>query len=215
MFTGIIQAKGVIRSIRPGSNATRLVLEAPDLPRPIAYGASICVSGVCLTVARSDQITVEFDVVPETLTRSKLGRLKSGDRVNLEPSLRVGDPMDGHIVQGHVDGLAVVRDIRTGEQGVVANLEVDRELMKYVAPKGSIALDGVSLTVAEVMEDGFTVAWIPTTLELTTLSELRRGDQVNIETDMVARTIVAYLQRQGSSGKGTQLSVDMLRRNGW
>jgi riboflavin synthase len=215
MFTGIIQATGGVRSIRPGSNATRFTLDAPDLPRPIEHGASICVSGVCLTVTSSDQTTIEFDVVPETFSRSKLGLLKPQDRVNLEPSLRVGDPLDGHIVQGHVDGLAMVRDVRRDEQGVVATLEPEIGLMTYIAPKGSITLDGVSLTVAEVIDNRFTVAWIPTTLDLTTLGELRPGDQVNVETDIVARTIVAYLQRQAMPAEGSQLTVEMLRQNGW
>jgi len=150
VFTGIIQAVGAVRSIRKESTASRLVLSAPDLPRPIADGASICVNGVCLTVTRSDETNVEFDVVPETLSRSTLDLLSAGDRVNLEPSLRVGDSMDGHIVQGHVDGVAHVKEIRKGTEGHVVTFVADKSIMPGIIPKGSIAIDGVSLTVVGV-----------------------------------------------------------------
>jgi riboflavin synthase len=217
MFTGIIQTMGIVRSIQPQGAVVRLVLDAPDLTRPIVHGSSVCVSGVCLTAVAHDAVRVEFDVVPETLSRSKLGRLRIGQRVNLEPSLRVGDPMDGHIVQGHVDGLAEVIEIRRDGDGVVGWFRVEVALLDTIVPKGSIAIDGVSLTLAEVRADRFSVAWIPTTLELTTLSELRTGDRVNIETDIVARTILHQLRRiePGLSGERSGLTVELLREKGW
>ena len=219
MFTGIVQATGVVRSIHRGSDAARLAVDAPDLARPIADGASICVNGVCLTVTRSDSSTIEFDVVPETLSRSTLGTLAPRARVNLEPSLRAGDRMDGHVVQGHVDGTARVTEVRRGDEGYVVTFAAGGELMPYVIPKGSIAIDGVSLTIAATTGNTFSIALIPTTLKGTTLSDLRTGDRVNVETDVVARTIVTTLQRwregHGESGEGSGITMELLREKGF
>lgn len=213
MFTGIVQAQGIVRSVQRGPAGACLALDAPGLTRPIAHGSSIAVSGVCLTVTQSDHRSVAFDVVPETLSRSTLGALSRGDPVNLERSLRAGDPMDGHVVQGHVDGLAVVRRIATGPDGHLVSLASCPDVMPYIIPKGSVAVDGVSLTIASVDDAGFTVALIPTTLQGTTLSRLRPGSRVNIETDMLARTIVATLKRLQDTRQ--PLTIDMLRENGW
>lgn len=215
MFTGIVQALGVVRSVRRGSAGARLALDAPGLSRPLPDGCSVCVSGVCLTVVRSDEQIVEFDVVPETLARSTLGRLAAGDRVNLERSLRAGDALDGHVVQGHVDGIAAVRKIRSGGEGHAVSFTADEPLMAYIIPKGSIAIDGVSLTIAEVGEDEFSVALIPTTLSATTLGSLSAGDRVNIESDIVARTIVTTLRRWEHSQDRKPMTIESLRENGW
>src|SRR5205823_3633822 len=131
----------------------------------------------------------------ETLARTTLGGLSAGGRVNLEPSVRAGDPMDGHVVQGHVDGAATVQRIESGEKGQVATFAAGPELVSYIIPKGSIAIDGVSLTIASVEADRFSVALIPTTLAVTTLGSLREGDRVNVETDILARTLVMTLER--------------------
>lgn len=215
MFTGIVQTVGVMRSIRQGSTATRLALDAPGLIRPIPLGSSIAVNGVCLTVAACDQTRVEFDVVPETLARSTLGTLTAGAPVNLERALRAGDPLDGHMVQGHVDGIARVHSVRTGDGGHVVAFRLDDELMSFVIPKGSIAIDGVSLTIASVEADTFSVALIPTTLALTTLGRLKPGDRVNIETDILARTIVTTLRRWQDRRETSGLTVESLKENGW
>ena len=215
MFTGIVQATGVVRSIQRGSNGTRLALDAPELTRPIPHGASLCVNGVCLTVTRSSEISIEFDVVPETLSRSTLGSWSPGQQVNLERGLRAGDPMDGHVVQGHVDGTAAVRDIRGGSEGHVVTFAVDETLMPFVIKKGAIALDGVSLTIANVNQDTFSVALIPTTLTATTLGSLRVGDRVNVETDIVARTIVTTLRRWQARSGDQAVTVEMLREQGF
>jgi riboflavin synthase alpha subunit len=215
MFTGIIQAVGVVRSRRPQPAGARLEVDAPDLERPIPDGASICVSGVCLTVVASDSTRIFFDVVPETLSRSTLGSLPAGRRVNLEPSLRADGRLDGHIVQGHVDGQARVRRIERSADGQRWTFAAQADLMPYVIPKGSIAVDGVSLTIAKVEGSTFCVALIPTTLERTTLGELRVGDAVNVETDIIARTVVGTLRRLGGEGPAGPLTVDMLREQGW
>lgn len=215
MFTGIVPTTGRVRSILKGSAGARLLVDAPDLRRPIEHGASVAVNGVCLTVVDADATTIQFDTVPETLACSTLGQLQSGDRVNLEPSLRVGDPVDGHMVQGHVDGTATVTDITRDASGSVWTFTPQTELMLYLIPKGSVAVDGVSLTIARVTDTTFSVALIPTTLELTTLGDLRRGDTVNIETDILARTVVHTLQNQESGILKPALTVDYLRENGW
>jgi riboflavin synthase len=223
MFTGIVQTMGVVRSIRQGSTAARLALDAPQLARPIAAGSSIAVNGVCLTVADSDDSRIEFDVIPETLSRSTLNNLHPGARVNLEKALRAGDPLDGHMVQGHVDGLARLHDLRSGPGGHLLTFRVDAELIAYIIPKGSIAIDGVSLTIATVEADTFTVALIPTTLGVTTLSTLKVGDHVNIETDILARTIVTTMRRLGgeqlrlieAAEDHARLTLESLRENGW
>ena len=215
MFTGIVQTLGTVRSIRSGSAGYHLVLEAPDLPRPLADGCSISVSGVCLTVTRSDPRLIEFDVVPETVSRSTLGDSRPGDMVNLESALRAGDPMDGHIVQGHVDGVATVRDVREDGGGYLMQFDIDTDLIHFIVQKGSVTIDGVSLTVARVDDNGFAVALIPTTLEHTTLGRRRPGDKVNVETDIVARTIVSYLQRRSTATSEDPVTLDMLRENGW
>ncbi|MHC4445308.1 MAG: riboflavin synthase [Planctomycetota bacterium] len=215
MFTGIVQSVGLVRSIQRGSAGARLVLNAPGLKRPISSGSSICVSGVCLTVTKSTATDVEFDVVPETLSGSTLGTLSSGDRVNLEASLKVGDGLDGHMVQGHVDGIGRVSDIQRGSAGHVFTLGADSSIMAFIIPKGSVSVDGVSLTVAEVGKDWFKVALIPTTLSETTFGLLKVNDRVNIETDIIARTIVCTMQRWGSSSGGNSVTWEMLREQGF
>ncbi|HSW44671.1 MAG TPA: riboflavin synthase [Phycisphaerae bacterium] len=215
MFTGIIQAVGVVRSVRPQPAGARLEVEAPSLSRPISDGASVCVNGACLTVVRSDAVGIGFDVVPETLSRSTLGKLKTGDRVNLELSLRADGRLDGHIVQGHVDGKARVRRIERSGDGRVWTFAAGAELMPFIIPKGSVAVDGVSLTIARVEGDTFNVALIPTTLEQTTLGALRVGDEVNIETDIIARTVVTALRRIRGGQEPGGLTVELLREQGW
>lgn len=212
MFTGIIQTTGTVRSLRPAGNGARLVLDAPGLPRPMPGGASICVNGACLTVTRCDAQSLEFDVVGETLAQTTLGDLKPGDRVNLERSLRAGDGLDGHMVQGHVDGIATARRINSDH---VVTFEAPDSLHPYIIPKGSIAVDGVSLTIAAVSGSQFTVALIPTTLTDTTLADLHVGDRVNVETDILARTIVTTLQRWRDEMRGGGVTMDLLREQGY
>ncbi|MGQ9650802.1 MAG: riboflavin synthase [Phycisphaerae bacterium] len=212
MFTGIVQALGTVRSVRSSGNEVRLVVDGPGLPRPILAGASVCVSGVCLTVTRCDAQAIEFDVVAETLSRSTLGNLKSGDRVNLERSLRATDHLDGHIVQGHVDGTAMVSRISSDH---TVTFEATEDLRPYLIPKGSIAIDGVSLTIADVSGRHFSAALIPSTLAETTLGNLRVGDRVNIETDVLARTVVTTLQRWRDGACEHGITMDLLQRQGY
>jgi len=173
----------------------RLTIAADDdYFRDLPHGASVAVNGVCLTIAEHRDKAAGFDVIPETLRRTNLGRLAPGGRVNLERSLRVGDRSDGHFVQGHVDGTGrVVAIDRAAGEWLLWTATPDN-LRPYIVEKGSITIDGVSLTIAAVKPDRFAVALIPTTLERTTLGALAVGGRVNLETDILARTVAHWLR---------------------
>jgi riboflavin synthase len=195
MFTGIVQDVGKVADVRKHAGGARLLVEAGSLASQAKPGDSICVSGVCLTVADLSPGRFEFDVIRETLEKTTLGRLRNRDQVNLEPSLRANDRLDGHFVQGHVDGTATVQRVIASESEHVVWLRPPEPLLSYIIPKGSIAIDGVSLTVAAIESGAFSVALTPTTLERTTLAHLQAGDMVNIESDMMVRTVVHCLHR--------------------
>ncbi|MGD2109021.1 MAG: riboflavin synthase [Phycisphaerae bacterium] len=211
MFTGIVENTGTILSTRPVPGGRRLTVEVGPMATECQSGASLCVSGVCLTVAGQTTNTLDFDVITETLDASTLGSKRVGDRVNLERSLKVGDRLDGHFVQGHVDGRATVIRVSASSREWVVWLAPDPQIAPYIIPKGSVAIDGVSLTIAAVEGGEFSVAFIPTTLERTTLSNLRARDVVNIETDIIARTIIHHLSGVSSS---TGVTMDALREAG-
>jgi len=190
VFTGIVREVGTVAAVEGGAEGVRLVIDAPSTASGAAVGDSIAINGCCLTVVAVEDGRFAFDAVPETLARSSLEALRAGTRVNLEPALRAGEPLGGHYVQGHVDGVGRVRS--TGAEGVGKRVWFDapQELMRYVVEKGSIAVDGVSLTVTEVDERGFSVSLIPETLERTTLGTVEPGTAVNLEVDMLAKYAV-------------------------
>jgi riboflavin synthase len=192
MFTGIVIATGRVASITAKDGDLDLGIEAAalDLKR-VAVGDSVSVSGVCLTATRIDGGVFRADVSRETLAKTTLGTLAAGRRVNLEPSLRAGDPLGGHLVSGHVDAVGTLADLFRDARSWRLRFELPQALMRYVAPKGSICIDGVSLTVNEVSGRTFEVNIIPHTHEVTTLGELAVGDGANVEIDLVAR----YLER--------------------
>lgn len=193
MFTGIVESMGKVVAATATGSGRRLAVDAPGWAADAEPGESISVSGVCLTAAGARGELV-FDIVAETLARTALGRLRPGSRVNLERCVRASTPMGGHIVQGHVEGLARVESILTsGEHRV--RLRPPGSLMEAIIPKGSITLDGVSLTLAAVDPRGgtFEVALIPTTLERTTLGTWQVGDEANVETDIVSRSVSHWL----------------------
>ena len=214
MFTGIIQKLGVVRRISEagGLRVLEIDLGAPDAG--LQPGDSVNINGVCLTVTATGSGRTCFEVVPETLARSNLGGLRVGDRVNVECSLRMGDKLGGHFVQGHVDSLARVERIDQAGGEYRIWFGVDPELMRYVVPKGSVALDGVSLTVADLQPGRFSVALIPTTLRETTLGERRVGNTVNLESDLLVRA-VARLLETGRAERGGEVTWDMLREHGF
>jgi len=188
MFTGIVEQIGTVTSVDQTSAAHRLVVRGAALG-DLAIGASIAVNGVCLTAVEPAGDEVAVDVIPETLSRTNLGRLGVGSQVNLERPMRADGRFDGHVVQGHVDGTGTVTSIRDDEDGTTMRVETGAELMRYIVEKGSITVDGVSLTVAAADETGFEVALIPHTVEVTTLGLRNVGDTVNLETDVLAKYV--------------------------
>jgi riboflavin synthase len=188
MFTGLVREVGIVRSMEGG----RLVVGTTV---PSELGDSVAVDGVCLTVVAAADGTLAFDAVPETLARTSLGTLDHGSRVNLEPALRAGDPLGGHYVQGHVDGVGRVRSVATDGDGKRVWFDAPPELLRYVVEKGSIAVQGTSLTVSAADGAGFEVALIPHTLQATTLDGLAQGHPVNLEVDVLAKYVEKLLPR--------------------
>lgn len=212
MFTGIVEQIGRISVSREVPHGRRIGIEAGSMAADCKRGESVCVSGVCLTVAETNEQSFEFDVIRETLEKSTLGSKRVGDVVNLERSLRVGDRLDGHFVQGHVDGTATVQQVKNSGKEYVLRLRLEPSLMIYMIPKGSVSIDGVSLTIASVDREGISVALIPTTLERTNFSSLAAGHRVNIETDVIARTIVQSIREMMAGGS---LKIETLQRAGF
>ncbi|MBS0438618.1 MAG: riboflavin synthase [Proteobacteria bacterium] len=191
MFTGIVQALGRIARIETRGGDLRLFVDATALDAEVALGDSVCVCGVCLTVVAREAGTLAFDVSNETIALTTLGALRAGDGVNLEPALRLSDRLGGHLVSGHVDGVGHVVSIEPDARSQRWTFEVPAALSRYIAAKGSVCVEGVSLTVNEVAGNRFGVNLIPHTIEATTFRHKRVGDAVNIEVDLIAR----YLER--------------------
>lgn len=193
MFTGIINHIGTVKAIESDGGDTRITIETDMDLEAMPRGASICCSGVCLTVVQKGAGWFSVDVSRETISRSGIGLWISGTKINLEPSLKLGDELGGHFVFGHVDAQAIIKDIRTSGDSKVVSIEVPGELAGFLASKGSVTLDGVSLTVNEVRGNVFTVNIIPFTWRVTTLGERKAGDKLNIEIDMLARYVARAL----------------------
>jgi len=189
MFTGIVEELGTIAGVDRGTDSARLTVRGPLVTRDATHGASIAVNGVCLTVVEHADGEFTVDVMAETLSRSSLGSLRAGDRVNLERAMAAGGRFGGHVVQGHVDGTAQVLERVPGDRWAIVRLSLPAGLARYVVEKGSITVDGVSLTVASVDDTSFTVSLIPTTLDLTTLGHTGIGDLVNLEVDVLAKYV--------------------------
>lgn len=189
MFTGIVEQVGSIAEAIDTDTGRRLVIFSPGLD-DLAVGGSISVNGVCLTAIDTDVDTVAVDVIPETLQRSNLGSLDRDSKVNLELAMPASGRFDGHIVQGHVDGVGTITGLdRSGDGGVVMTVDTPESLRRYLVEKGSVTIDGVSLTIAGLTDQGFTVALIPHTLEVTTLGLRSPGEQVNLEMDVLAKYV--------------------------
>jgi riboflavin synthase len=185
MFTGIVRELGSVVSF----DGSRLVVTAPETAAGAAVGDSVAVAGVCLTVVKAVDGRLAFDVVQETLSRTALGQIEAGDDVNLEPSLRVGDQLGGHVVQGHVDAVGRVRSVAPEGDSHRVWIDAPETVVRYCIEKGSIAVDGVSLTVAAFDDDGFEVALIPHTLTVTTLGRIEPGAEVNLEADVLGKVV--------------------------
>jgi riboflavin synthase len=201
MFTGLIKEKGAVISLTEGPAGARLAVAAPLLGQRAALGDSIAVNGACLTVADKKGDRLVFDVSRETLKKTTIGGLRPGAAVNLEDSLTPSAPLGGHFVQGHVDGVGRVAAARKSGGTALLSVRVPGGLARYLVPKGSVAVDGVSLTVNEVRGAVFTVTLVPHTLVQTILASKRRGNPVNIEADILAKTVAHLLDSAGGTGK--------------
>jgi riboflavin synthase len=201
MFTGIVEAVGEVVRLETRGELTEVEVRAPSIAGGLKLGDSIAVNGACLTVTRFDDETLSFEAVRETLEKTNLGDLRDGSGVNLERALRADGRLDGHIVQGHVDGTGTVNRVERDGDDVRFHVDCDPEFAALLVDKGSVCIDGVSLTVVEVDKAGFHVALIPHTLEVTTLGRRQPGERVNLEADILGKYVKRYLERIGIAGE--------------
>lgn len=202
MFTGIIQKVGTVEQVTQIQGRIRFRLDLGELAREVAVGDSVAVSGVCLTATTINGGSVTFDVVRETVKKTNLSKLRAGSNINIELALRLGDRLGGHLVSGHVDGQGKIRSIRKLPGEVRLVVDTSPALMKHVIEKGSVAIDGISLTVAAVSPRGFEVALIPHTMENTTLKDAGAGRAVNLECDMIGRWVAKMVVGTPRPGRG-------------
>ena len=213
MFTGIVQHIGRVESAADHSDGRHMVIDLGPLADRISIGASVAVDGACLTVSAVTGAKAEFDVVPQTLERTTLGELADGSEVNLELPVPAGSPLDGHIVQGHVDGTAKVARIDRRGDGLFVTLSAEAELTGRMVLTGSLALAGVSLTLAGVEAGRFSVALVPTTLQRTTLGKLQVADRLNVELDIIGKYVRRHLE--SLVGDENHLTIENLRQAGF
>jgi riboflavin synthase len=210
MFTGVVEETGTIRSIKHGAQSSQITVAARLVTEELRLGDSISINGVCLTVTSFGSDYFTLDVMPETLRRTNLGMLSSGSAVNLERALRLSDRLGGHLVSGHIDGTGKIVRKWVEDNAVWYAVETEAHLLKYIVEKGSVALDGISLTVAAVTGRSFSVSVIPHTRSVTTLADKRPGDLLNIECDLLAKYIEKLTQEP--SGRSA-IDLDFLAKN--
>lgn len=214
MFTGIIEELGTVQRLDRGSNSCQIVIQAAQVLEDVKLGDSIAINGVCLTVTSFDREHFTADMMAETLAKTNLKDLGSGQRVNLERATRLGDRMGGHLVQGHVDAVGTIVEQQKVGIATVLRIKASDELLQYLVAKGSVAIDGISLTVVEVLSDSFTVSIIPHTSKMTTLGFKKSGDTVNLEADIIGRYVEKLLKRSEGKNKSV-LSSEFLAEHGF
>ncbi|NNG02311.1 MAG: riboflavin synthase [Desulfobacteraceae bacterium] len=220
MFTGIIEGLGTVAGIQPAHQGTQLSITSDFALDGTTLGDSIAVCGACLTAVKLEGRRFSVDVSPETLGKTILDRIKTGDRVNLERALRLSDRLDGHLVSGHVDGIGTLVERAHQANAVIIRFQVTEDVSRYFIKKGSVAVDGVSLTINDCDSNGFTVSIIPHTAKLTTIGFKKVGESVNIETDMIGKYVERFLQKPGGDTGKTHpgdASIDLafLNRTGF
>lgn len=218
MFTGLIEETGLIRGVAKGAVSARIVIGAMIIPEGMKLGDSVAVNGVCLTVVDFNSNYFEADVMPETMAKTNLAYLKAGDRVNLERPLKLGDRLGGHIVSGHIDGVGSIVSREKYDIAILFTISAPPEVMRYIIKKGSVAIDGVSLTVVDFSENKFQVSLIPHTASMTTFGFKKAGDKVNLEGDLVGKYIERMLNVRSSGRPGCEdkkITVEFLADNGF
>ncbi|WP_420069133.1 riboflavin synthase [Rarispira pelagica] len=211
MFTGLVREVGIVRSIRKTGDSYKIAVSAVGIFSELAIGDSVAVNGACLTVTALDNGVFTADISYETARRTTLGELRAGDYVNLEPALRLTDRLGGHIVSGHVDGVGVLEKKQIRDDSVYLAFSAPSALLRYIVEKGSVCVDGISLTVADRLAAGFSVVVIPHTLSETTLKNCAPGRKVNLECDIIAKYVEALMP----SGRGSGLTIERLRELGF
>lgn len=214
MFTGIIEEIGYVKRINQQSRSAQIEIKADKVLGDVAVGDSIAVNGVCLTVVAFDSQHFTADVMPETISKTNLRELKPGSPVNLERALQLGGRLGGHIVQGHVDAVGTIVEKQILEIAIIYRIATEPELLQYVVPKGSVAIDGISLTVVDVFQDSFTVSLIPHTAHETVLGEKKPGDRVNLESDIIGR-YVKHLMNRNHGEERQALNLSFLAEHGF
>jgi len=214
MFTGLIEELGRVMSVERGESS-RLVIAAEKTRKDLVSGSSIAVNGACLTVTQVSPVSFTVDLSPETLRMTHLGQLRAGEKVNLERPLRAGDRLGGHWVSGHVDGLGFIRERRSSGDFFLFVFSYPPSVADYLVPKGSIAVEGISLTVAEVREHSFAVQVIPFTYHHTTLQDKRVGDPVNLEADLLAKYLKRFTSSPGEARREGRIDLDFLAEHGF
>lgn len=216
MFTGLVEELGKVKNMVRTSRSVRLTINASKVVSDVKIGDSIAVNGTCLTVVAHGDDWFTADVMPETVDRTVLSRLKTGDKVNLERTLRVGDRFGGHIVSGHIDGVGTISGKNTNDIAVIVRITAEPQVMRYIVEKGSIAIDGTSLTVVEVGNDWFTVSLIPHTAGLTTVGLKSVGELVNLEADVIGKYVERLLGLSGQQPEGKEnMNAEFLRLHGF
>lgn len=220
MFTGIIEGLGIITTIKAMGLAKRFIIDADFILEKTRVGDSIAVNGACLTVVGISGKRFEVDLSPETLSKTTFGRVKTGERINIERALKLSDRVDGHLVSGHIDGRGIIKQREALGNSIRITVAVPEALLRYMIPKGSVAVDGISLTINRCGENSFDVSIIPHTAKLTTIGFKKNGDSINIETDMVGKYIERFMmgktdrtaqQKTGESSIG----LDFLEKTGF
>ncbi len=214
MFTGIIEETGTIRAVKRGSISASLHIEAKQVLQDVKIGDSINTNGVCLTVTAFDRHGFEVDVMAETMRKTNLGALVPGSQVNLERALRLSDRLGGHLVSGHIDGTGTVEGLEQEENATWITIRTTREIARYIVSKGSVAIDGISLTVVDVSQGTFRVSIIPHTGKETTLLAKKPGDALNIECDITAKYIEKFL-REDAPNRGDNIDINFLNKHGF
>ncbi len=213
MFTGIVEDRGQVLRVEYRGIGRRLVVEFPSHLTDVQLGDSININGVCLTIVEIKGRSISFDLSPETIEKTTLGELKEGDWLNIERALRLTDRLGGHIVTGHIDGIGLITEKREEKDFLRLRINIPKDISKYTVQKGSIAIDGVSLTINECIESNIEITLIPYTLEKTTLKERRVGDRVNVEADILSKYIEKLLSLKGQSREG--LDISFLKEHGF